>query len=106
VRDFGRVVPSVVLPQASFERRPQLAVLSTASDDPADWLRAGQALQHVQLTATRHGLATSLLYQPRELHDMRRAEHWWPWQGHPQMIVRVGYGPSGPVTPRRPVEES
>ena len=30
-------------------------VLSTNGDKPLDWLRAGQALQHALLTATRYG---------------------------------------------------
>ncbi|MGP3919054.1 Acg family FMN-binding oxidoreductase [Nonomuraea sp. 10N515B] len=38
VRDFGRRVGS-----ARFKARPQLAVLTTAADEPLDWLRAGQA---------------------------------------------------------------
>jgi len=43
--------------------RPQLMVLATDDDQLLDWLRAGQALQHAILTATRysvsppHGLA-------------------------------------------------
>jgi nitroreductase len=103
VRDFGRTSPSVVRPAAHFESLPQLAVLSTARDEPGDWLRAGQALQRVLLTATRDGVATSLLYQPIELQDMQQPDaEWWPWREHPQIIVRFGYGPRGPDSPRRP----
>ena len=54
-----------------FERRPQLLVLSTDGDRPLDWLRAGQALQHALLTATRYGVSASFLTQPLELHDAR-----------------------------------
>jgi nitroreductase len=54
-----------------FERRPQLMVLSTDGDRPLDWLRAGQALQHALLTATRYGVSASFLTQPLELHDAR-----------------------------------
>jgi hypothetical protein len=54
-----------------FERRPQLMVLSTNGDKPLDWLRAGQALQHALLTATRYGVSASFLTQPLELHDAR-----------------------------------
>jgi nitroreductase len=54
-----------------FERRPQLMVLSTEGDRPLDWLRAGQALQHALLTATRYGVSASFLTQPLELHDAR-----------------------------------
>ena len=106
VRDFGYAAPAVERPAGRYEPRPRLAVLSTASDEPGDWLRAGQALQRVLLTAARNGLATSLLYQPIERHD---AEHqgggWWPWPECPQVIIRFGYGPPGPGTPRRRVED-
>jgi hypothetical protein len=106
VRDFGYASPATVRPSGAYEPRPQLAVLSTARDEPGDWLRAGQALQRVLLTAARNGLATSLLYQPIELHDReRRDEGWWPWQECPQMIIRLGYGPPGTDSPRRTVDD-
>jgi nitroreductase len=105
VRDLGYGSPGAARPTASFERLPQLAVLSTARDEPADWLRAGQALQRILLTATRHGVAASFLYQPMELHDMEGTDSWWPWPEHPQIILRLGYGPPAVQTPRRPIEE-
>ncbi len=95
VRDFGYASPTTVRPVGRYEAQPRLAVLSTARDEPNDWLRAGQALQRVLLTATRHGLATSLLYQPIELHDIEQQnDRWWPWPECPQMIIRFGYGPA------------
>ncbi len=105
VRDLGRAAPATALFTASYESHPQLAVLATARDDPADWLRAGQALQRVLLTATVCGLAASFLYQPIELHDMRQsATGWWPWPECPQIILRLGYGPRGTGSPRRQVD--
>jgi hypothetical protein len=62
-------------------------VLSTGWDRPEDWLRAGQSLQRVLVTAARYGLATSLLYQPIELQDIRHQDAWWPWPEWPQMII-------------------
>ena len=106
VRDFGYSSPTIERPGASFEPAPQLAVLSTARDEAGDWLRAGQALQRVLLAATRHGLATSLLYQPIELRDMEHQDDgWWPWPECPQIIIRFGYGPAGTETPRRQVAD-
>jgi len=105
VRDLGRAVPATALPAGSYEAQPQLAVLATARDDPADWLRAGQALQRVLLSATVGGLAASFLYQPIELHDMRQSTGWWPWPECPQIIVRLGYGPAGAGSPRRRVND-
>jgi len=102
VRDLGYAAPAVGRPSASFEKRPLLAVLSTARDESADWLRAGQALQRVLLAATWNGVATSFLYQPIELRDIEpEAGGWWPWPEFPQMIVRLGYGPIGTGSPRR-----
>jgi nitroreductase len=106
VRNFGYAAPAVERPAGRYEPRPRLAVLSTARDEPGDWLRAGQALQRVLLTATRSGLATSLLYQPVELRDTEHQGHgWWPWPECPQVIIRFGYGPRGTGTPRRGVED-
>ncbi len=106
VRDFSQAAPAIERPAGSYELLPRLAVLSTARDEPGDWLRAGQALQRVLLTATRSGLATSLLYQPVELHDVRRdGPGWWPWPECPQIVVRFGYGPPGMSAPRRKLED-
>lgn len=67
-----------------------------------DWLRAGQALQHVLLVATAHRLHTSLLHQALEWpglrNDLRSATA--PFD-HVQMLIRLGYGPEGPATHRR-----
>jgi nitroreductase len=107
VRDFGYASPTNPRPSGNYESLPQLAVLATARDDRADWLRAGQALQRVLLTATANGLAASFLYQPMELHDMRQTEDsWWPWLECPQIIIRFGYGPRGAETPRRPLADT
>jgi len=107
IRDLGRASPATPLAAASYEPRAQLAVLATARDDPADWLRAGQALQRVLLTATARGLAASFLYQPIELHDMRRSgPGWWPWPECPQIVLRLGYGPQGAASPRRRVDDT
>ncbi|MFF4161247.1 Acg family FMN-binding oxidoreductase [Streptomyces sp. NPDC001678] len=89
-----------------FEDTPHLAVLSTDGDQPVHWLRAGQAMQRVLLLATLNDLATSFSTQALEWPDLR-----WPLRdprtgsGQVQMILRLGYGPQGPATPRRPVSE-
>jgi nitroreductase len=107
VRDFGYASPTNPRPSGNYEPLPHLAVLATARDDRADWLRAGQALQRVLLTATVNGVAASFLYQPMELHDMRQTgDDWWPWPECPQIIIRFGYGPRGAETPRRPVADT
>jgi nitroreductase len=104
VRDFGAARPGP-MHYAWFEERPQLAVLATPSCSRSDWLRAGQALQRVLLTATLRGISASPLTQPLETPDAWLVRD--PRSGfeYPQMIVRFGYGLPVPRTPRRPVCE-
>ena len=105
-RDFlgGATVPGRA--RVPFEKRPQLALLTTPDDHSVDWLRAGQALERVLLVATLNDLCTSFSTQPVEWPDLR-----WLLRdpvfgsGHAQMIVRLGYGPTGPRTPRRPTDQ-
>ncbi|MEV4187823.1 hypothetical protein AB0J28_40975 [Streptosporangium canum] len=90
---------------ADFEADPQLAALFTRGDGLRDWLRAGQALQRVLLTATAHGVAASMFSQPLDLRPpQHRGDQAGPF-GHLQMLIRFGYGPPVPRVPRRPVFE-
>lgn len=106
MRDFSALRPENQPPSAVFERQPLIAVLSTAHDRRADWLRAGQALEHVLLVATAHRVRASLLHQALEWPDLRwalRSAEGGP--GHVQMLVRLGYGPQGPASPRMSATE-
>ena len=102
MRDF---LPGHTTGYAWFEEQPQLAVLSTATSTRADWLRAGQALQRVLLTATQHGIAACPLTQPLETSDTWQVRDPVSGRGTPQLILRIGYGLPVPATPRRPVSE-
>jgi nitroreductase len=90
---------------AWFEEEPQLAVLSTHFTGNVHWLRAGQALQRVLLTATIRGIAVSPLTQPLETGDAWLVRDPRSGSEQPQMILRIGYGLPVPPTPRRPVSE-
>ncbi|MFH8371718.1 Acg family FMN-binding oxidoreductase [Streptomyces sp. NPDC018031] len=106
VRDFTAGRHAADRPSATFEATPQLALLGTAGDEPEDWLRAGQAMQRVLLVATLNGLATSLTSQALEWPDLRwSAREPVSAMGHVQMVFRLGFGPPGTPTPRRPVDE-
>lgn len=91
---------------APFEKAPSITILSTAQDKPADWVRAGQALERALLVATNEGVSASFMNQPVEMPDMR-----WlvrspvTGSGHTQMILRLGYGVPVPATPRRPIAQ-
>ncbi|MFJ1755891.1 Acg family FMN-binding oxidoreductase [Kitasatospora sp. NPDC088134] len=110
VRDFAGHGPD--RPER-FEALPQVATVATAGDTPADWLRAGQAMERVWLLATAHGLRVSVLHQAVELPDTRVAlrDPHAPdtpetlGTGAVQVVLRVGYGPPGTATPRRDVED-
>ncbi|MDQ0905212.1 hypothetical protein QFZ22_001197 [Streptomyces canus] len=60
VRDFAGRRPVADRGTTTFEYAPHLALLSAPGDGPADWLRAGQALERVLPEATLADLATSL----------------------------------------------
>ncbi|MGH8827539.1 MAG: Acg family FMN-binding oxidoreductase [Jiangellaceae bacterium] len=106
VRDLAADHADLRRPSARFEESADLALLSTSHDSRADWVVAGQALQHVLLVATSVGVSTSLLSEAMEHKDLRwlgrnPLGHWL----EPQTMIRFGYGPQVPATPRRPVAE-
>lgn len=91
--------------------RAVLMVLATTSDDALAQLRAGEALSAVLLHATELGLATCPLSQPLEVETSRRVVQDDVLDGAaaPQIVLRVGWAPTGaplPPTPRRPIEET
>ncbi|QNE74310.1 hypothetical protein F0344_06530 [Streptomyces finlayi] len=100
MRDFTGRLPVPHLPALHFERHAQVALLWTAWDRREDWLRAGQALQHVLLTATAYGVRTSMLHQAMEWMDLRTATGGSRQRCCPQILIRFGYGPEGGRTPR------
>jgi nitroreductase len=106
VRDFAGRRPVPGRGAAAFEHTPHLVLLGTPGDRPADWLKAGQALERVLLLATVNGLSTSLTSHALEWPDLRRfVRDPQTAMGSVQMVLRLGYGPEAPGTPRRPVED-
>jgi hypothetical protein len=96
-RDYSALNSQYHCAAAVFESSPTIAVLSTVCDDRSDWLRAGQALEHVLLVATRQDVRASLLHQALEWPDLRWAlRDVRTGPSHVQMLVRLGYGPVGP----------
>ncbi|MFE2276741.1 Acg family FMN-binding oxidoreductase [Streptomyces sp. NPDC059454] len=106
VRDFAGRRRVADRGTTTFEHNPHLALLSTPDDGPADWLSAGQALERVLLEATLADLATSLTSHALEDRALRLlARDPASGTGQVQMVLRLGYGPRGPATPRRPVRD-
>jgi hypothetical protein len=85
---------------------PVLAVLGTDTDDPAAWIKAGQALQHVLLAACSEDVWGSFLSHITAIPDLRgRLAEAIGVSGYPQVLLRLGYGSAPCPTPRRPVRQ-
>ena len=107
------------LPQRDFDLRRGLAllpaggpppaataVLLTAGDRRADWLRAGQALQRLLLHAAADWVFASLYTQPLENPVTRTLiRHQLALPGNPQMLLQFGSAVSAASTARRPPGE-
>jgi len=90
----------------AFEPEPTLILLFTTGDTPADWLRAGAAMQRVLLTATLRGLAATPLSQLLEVPKLRALLADAVTGQVVQTVLRIGY-PTTPAlaTPRRPLDD-
>ncbi|MGZ4656090.1 MAG: Acg family FMN-binding oxidoreductase [Blastococcus sp.] len=89
--------------------RPTVVLMGTDGDDRYAWLQSGRALGRVLLRATDAGLAASPLTQALDWPVTRsQMQSRLSLVGHPQMLLRMGYPPEGPVgavSGRRPVDE-
>ena len=88
------------------EESPVLAVLGTQGDSQADWLKAGQALERILLTACGAGLQASYLNQPIQTASLRpKLQHAIGATGFPQILLRIGFPAEDlPAAPRRRLE--
>ncbi len=105
LRDFGAGHPDVTRRIGRFEDAPTLTVLYTAGDGRLAWLRAGQAMERVLLTATVRGVASTPMTAPTELSELRGLLDDTAAARYAQLILRLGYGDPVPATPRRPIHE-
>ncbi|MEV6966029.1 nitroreductase family protein [Hamadaea sp. NPDC051192] len=87
------------------EDDPTLAVLYGSGDSTYAWLRAGQALERVLLTATANGVQSTLMTQPLEYADLRTLFDDSALGRRAQAIIRLGYGDEPPASPRRALAE-
>lgn len=100
IRDFGLTHADVPRRQARFESAPTMVVLYTRGDSPLQWLRAGQAMERVLLTATVRGVSNTPMTAPTELPELRALLSDDDTRVA-QIILRLGYGDPVPPTPRR-----
>ncbi|HYN94323.1 MAG TPA: nitroreductase [Pilimelia sp.] len=105
VRDHAPGGTAGLDPGIDFDRGAAYVVLFGDSDDAAGWLRGGEALSALLLTATADGLATAPLSDAIELAWPRRVmRDLLAGVGEPYLVVRLGYGQPAadlPDAPRR-----
>jgi hypothetical protein len=83
-----------------------VCLLTTAREEPADWVSAGQALQRLLLDAASCGVAAAIHTQPLELPQLRELIRTHLAGGrYPQMIIRLGATGQTRVSVRRPVQD-
>ena len=107
-RDFGAT--GTLAAGSGHDTTATYAVLYGPGDDPADWLRAGEALSALWLAASEHGASVLPLSTPTEVpftrHELRRI---LGDLGFPYLALRLGIldpSHSGPPhTPRLPTEQ-
>ncbi|MQT12933.1 Acg family FMN-binding oxidoreductase [Segnochrobactrum spirostomi] len=81
------------------------AIFFGAAADRASWIAVGRACQRFALTATALGLKLAFVNQPVEVARLRpdlAALAGEPGL-RPDAVLRFGYGPARPFSPRRPV---
>jgi nitroreductase len=105
LRDFGLALPRLPRAEACFEPYPTIAVLYTGSDTRRQWLKAGQGLQRVLLTATARGLAAQPMTAVLEIPQLRELVSDISADRHAQVVLRLGYGAPGRPAPRRPLAD-
>jgi nitroreductase len=86
-----------------------LIALTTVDDRPMSWLRCGEALSELWLSATAAGLSVVPLSQVVEVEETRSALEHEVLGRPPQILVRIGWQEISrrelPRTPRRPVNQ-
>jgi hypothetical protein len=91
------------------DRYSMYLAFATDTDTKTDWLRTGEAVSAVLLTATTLGIASSMLSEVLEVPGARALlQAMITPAGFPQLTVRLGLNASGsepPLTPRRPCTE-
>jgi len=109
VRNFAPDSKPLLEAGSGDDRYTTYLAFATATDTRADWLRTGEAVSAVLLTATTLGIASSVLSEVVEVPGARALLHELVAPaGFPQLTVRLGLNASGPdipLTPRRPCNE-
>lgn len=83
-----------------------LAIFLGDRADRMHWIKVGRACQRFALAATGLGLKHAFVNQPVEVPELRPelASLVGEPSVRPDLVMRFGYGPTMPFSPRRPVE--
>lgn len=108
-RAFAR--PGLLPIRGEHDRAAVYAILHGDTDDPAGWLRAGEALSAVWLTAVELGIGvlpiSEAVEMPASRQTLRRTLSFLGW---PYLAIRLGVpdhgAPEPPHTPRLPAEKT
>lgn len=86
---------------------PALGVFVADNADASHWAKVGRACQRLCLTATARGLKLAFVNQPVEVAALRPALASLIGEPdkRPDLVLRIGYGPTLPYSPRRPLAD-
>ena len=105
LRDFAGGAEMALRPGLAADKYADFIILATPVDEPVDWLRGGEAMSAVWLTATVNTLAASVLSNVIEVPGARALiASLLPGHLHPQLVIRIGIedSPTPPLaSPRR-----
>ena len=86
--------------------RDTLVLIGSDDDTPVGWLRTGRALALVLLNLTAAGATSQPLGPVVDVPATRgRLQRGLGLLGHPQLLLRIGYGHGVPTTGRRDVDD-
>ncbi len=109
VREFALPPREGMTIEPGGDRGAAYLVLYGPAEEPDDWLRAGEALSAVLLTATVHGLSTAVISDVIEVERTRDlVRRLLGGGGNPYVVVRCGRGTGGdlPEAPRRAPDDA
>ena len=92
--------------EAQIASSAAVAVFVAERSDPAHWIAVGRACQRLMLAATGLGLRHAFVNQPVEVAALRPELAALVGEGdkRPNLVLRLGFGPTLPLSPRRSVE--
>lgn len=106
LRNFDTTGTGALPPDTASDSRQTILLVATRTDQPLDWLRAGEAMERLLLELTRQGWVASPVTQALEVPATRAAlRSALTGELHPQVLVRVGHAASTITVPRRRRDE-